>query len=494
MAQRYKVKEYKKFSSLGQTFSKEEGNDFFDCSDIDFDKETGLPKIAKKMTSQTITDLDFFVEDYRGMKFLDYSGNYYYMLISDADNVDCMLYRSVGPGTDFTLKYTFDSSALGLSGLDFISSVYCFDDLVVVIASDSTGGDNSLFYSSDGGATFTLVDISTFGEFVFDHVIKGEKVYILTEKGIYESTDGYTFSEYLAFESDRDDVSRLFFSDGFFYFTDYSHGNFKIYKIGDNKEIERICKISTTKADCHVTDEGIYIFSLKNEKIEIRFYDKDSLQLKRRIPITEENLPTDYTESYIFAIGEHENQIFFEIVTQLNDGAVKKNSFIYTVEKDFDIKLLYMNEDEEPADTTWFYFRVFSIEDGFYILRSGENCLAAIYDNVYLSTHRASGVLITSIEQISDCLPKQLKLFHDSLPAGATVKLYYKKDKASSWTLAVTSSTTSAIKKVYTFATGSVCDFIQFKIVATPTADTTTTPENIFFKFLYNKIGLEEAK
>ena len=116
----------------------------------------------------------------------------------------------------------------------------------------------------------------------------------------------------------------------------------------------------------------------------------------------------------------------------------------------------------------------------------------AIYDYNYISP--GSVQTYTFRPKKGSFSPIQLTVLHKPLTANAWVKVYIKKDGASSWGSAVIdSNTTSAIKKSYDFPTGDDLRTIEFKIEY-GTNDDAETPEDAILEFVYLPLELANSK
>ena len=80
------------------------------------------------------------------------------------------------------------------------------------------------------------------------------------------------------------------------------------------------------------------------------------------------------------------------------------------------------------------------------------------------------------------------------MTANAWIKVYVKKDGASSWGSAVIDSTTlNAVKKSYDFPDGDELRTIEFKIEL-GTDDDSETPEDPELEFIYLPLGLANSQ
>lgn len=86
--------------------------------------------------------------------------------------------------------------------------------------------------------------------------------------------------------------------------------------------------------------------------------------------------------------------------------------------------------------------------------------------------------------------PRRLVLRHNPLLAGHTVKVYVRFDRASAYTLILTSDTDGAVIKTYDWPAGSgPYDFVEFKIEL-QTTDTATTPGGVDLEYIYLPLSL----
>ena len=113
------------------------------------------------------------------------------------------------------------------------------------------------------------------------------------------------------------------------------------------------------------------------------------------------------------------------------------------------------------------------------------------YNKKFYST----GYAETEIQDLGEISPKQIILKHDPLPANSSLKLYFRKDKDSSWgTVLDTFTTLDSVKNIYSFPKGfGAVDFSQFKCELL-TSDNISTPFAVSLEFLYLPIGLANSK
>lgn len=464
---------------------------FFEGEDFKIDDKTKLPVLSRKLYTDSITSMDFFVEDQRGMKFLTSDGNKYYLLVMSGTE-DCKLYESDGPTDTFALLYTFDASALSVSGLDFISSVFIYDKKIFVIASDSTGGDTSLFWSDDNGSTFTKVDISAVGDYVYDSVVRPDGVYLLTETGIWFADDGLAYISHYSFSDEVKDPIKMFYIDGFFYFSTRYAELFSVYKLGDSLEAERIYE-GGIKADIFPDDDGgLYIFTIEDDYVVIKKYDSQ-VSLVKRFKISDEYSPSSYEDVYIHSLGRHNNKVYFSLTFKYNDSGYKNDCMIFSINQENFVLPEYKIDLAIAADQEWTFFHLYSFGTGFYLLLDSDP--AKVYDDSYLERYRDTAEIVTSIIDTIDLIPRQVIVRHKPLADGASVKVYEKQDHASSWGSAIiNSNTANSIRKTYDYAKGSKCDYLQFKIEINSTDDDVSAPEDVQLEFLYQESGMSKAK
>lgn len=88
--------------------------------------------------------------------------------------------------------------------------------------------------------------------------------------------------------------------------------------------------------------------------------------------------------------------------------------------------------------------------------------------------------------------PKQIIVRHDKLTTDQKVEIYYKIDKATSWTKLGESATVGAVAARLTFPDNLPADFIQFQLKLSRSS-ANLSPTGVNFDFLYLPIGLENA-
>lgn len=107
------------------------------------------------------------------------------------------------------------------------------------------------------------------------------------------------------------------------------------------------------------------------------------------------------------------------------------------------------------------------------------------------SKYEAQGNIIDSIkyfDMLSPPVLHSITVDHLPLPANTNIKIYYKLNFASSWTLLGTSSTTSATSSNFLFSTNTTAGNIQVKVELNSTSDT-ATPEFVKYTLFYKQLG-----
>ncbi len=362
-----------------------------------------------------------------------------------------------------------------------------------LIALGFLNGESKAYYSQDSGSSFneiTTLPDDTFNSFV----IVGNTLYIEYLNSIYKSTDGITFELYLTVPSEYQFWYELIYLNGFLYTIIYSENNDDNFLCRiENNKIFNIKKIINPTS---IFSDGNYIYITTLSEI-INGKTSDAKILKFDL----ENLKEIYDFSYLFSypVGikiktTYENKIFLSVDTW-NDNQTEDyyKTFIFSIDSTDNVILEYILPIT-PTNTT--FQEIITNNNVLHMVQysdTGNIETAQIFNN-FNRKYQANGNVELSIIEKGEIIPKQLIIRHKPLDIGCSVKIYTKKDFKTSWgTEILNSNTVGAIKKKYTYPTGIIQDFTQFKIELI-TTDETKTPKDIKLDFLYLPLGLENAK
>jgi hypothetical protein len=487
---RYKSKTWRNFSlGIGQLNAKIPGM-FYTGKDFDID-QNGKPLISKKYLSQSLSNTGSFYEEPLNLKnLIGHNGNYFFVCNNTVvGEGDYSIQKASSPASDFSQIAEFSSP---FEYEDLIISLASFDDKLIFFAYDSTILSAVAHYSTDNGLNWSSVDLtSLIGEYVFGHVVVNDKLYIISKKGIYYTTDGINYSEYLEFSEEKGKIYNFFHLDGFFYFYEILGTN-NIYRVGPNKSVDLIFSNSSERIDCAPLEDTFFVVDTRSDKLVFHKYDNISLKKFVEIDLYQDFMKTDETP-FIKFLGEHDSKLYYDLTVIYfieNDG-FKNASYIFSIDKngvikaefDFTSELLANNNENT-------FFQLFSYGYGFYLFTQDDNVLIyKIQDGIYYD----SCYIETSVSQMPDSVPKQLRLFHNPMPDGAKIEVYEKQDFASSWTKILTSDTANAIKKVYDYPKGSNFDYIQYKIMIYSNVANDDFAKNANLELLYLPKGLSRA-
>ena len=291
---------------------------------------------------------------------------------------------------------------------------------------------------------------------------------------LYKTTDFLNYTLVADYLDTFDDIKEIEDFEGFTYFVVDN----RIFKIENGIPL-LIKKFSTTKL--------IHLFANKEKMVIAYFISKT----KVRVILYD---GADFVDAKIITTTDEFDYLKFLLATTDETYFVIRQNSATPKEEMYKIK-----NDNSAFKLASFSHATSNYTDGGTIIN--EKFIFAIvnqtppysYKFYTDSQYNASGNLESSIYEKGEIVPKQLILRHKPLLANTSVKVYYKFDHSAAYTLVLTSNTTGAIKKKYTFPAGTIFDFAQFKIELI-TTDATKTPEDVQLEFLYLPVGLENAK
>ena len=388
---------------------------------------------------------------------------FYFFLVKQISGKDHAVLYKCNLGNAPTLVKDF--------GAGLPDQIILHKDRIIVQFENDTTGDLEWYQTTSPTGTWTAIP-ELKNHSMNDWEILNDEIYITILTGyastgksnIYISRDnGITFS--LLFT--QAPVQSLYVANGFLY------GKSGDMYVMENETWRLVEK--NVKGSVHIVDEKLKAIDYHN----IYIFNGDKFEIERTF---EEN-------KYLSFEGVSKYKTFFSIRSDAEGGL--SNYSLYS----YDTRGVLIKEKEFlNKDADWGIFGVFFVIDTTYIITKNETNLITEIWNDYNPKYVDNGYFQTTIIDKGEIVPKQLILRHDPLLTGSTVKVYTKKDQASSWENAIiTSNTVGGIKKKYNYPAGAIHDFTEFKVELI-TTDTTKTPKNIKLEFLYLPIGLENAK
>lgn len=350
--------------------------------------------------------------------------------------------------------------------------------------------DAGLYYSTNPTVAWTNIASPTMTQ-VNAYASDGQTLYIIANNGTYNgvlffTTDGITWTE----------LGPVFDNSSSYYYYEILEffDGFLYALIGDEKDKNKVYlkrlenNVFVTVKSFHVwtfpsmkkfNDKLYIVYEDQAKNLLVRSYDGDEIRTENKIYLGGAN---KFDISATFASAD---KLYFHTVEYSNPQRAR----VYSIDRNEAVFL------EFDYNLYWPY----QIIENKGVLHLFATKMDAALHNVcifnnYNQKFQASGTLENSILDDGEIVPKQLILRHKPLAANTSVKVYVKKDHAASWGSAVlTSDTAGAVKKKYTFPTGSVHDFMQFKLELI-TTDNLATPQDVSLEFLYLPVGLENAK
>jgi len=419
-------------------------------------------KLGWKIKNDALYDSTLDAWSSEKLSFI-YSYRVYFM---STDGSDCIIKRcSLTDGSFQTLKTFADSSG------DIPYCLIKFRGLAIASYKNNAGTSYLCKYSTDGMTMATWANTNLIGKigshYIKDYKIVHDRLYILTSNNrLLYSDDGITFESLITLDSSYS-YKNLEYLDGYLYILNYSLKSVRgLVRVSLSGEIQ----------DEVVSFNSIYAISLKVFLGKI-YLLADSLYLYRiegsvLIPIYQ------FDAGYSFLNpSDYVNKLSFH---NSNTGVV-----------------LSMNADEKFSSPYKIIGIPISIhnynkEQSFIICNYGtDTAQVAIYNGRYNS----SGNVQTRVFKTKGSfIPIQITALQKPLTANAWVKIYIKKDGASSWGSAVIdSNATNAVKKSYNFPAGDDLRTIEFKIEY-GTTDDAETPEDVALEFIYLPIELANAE
>lgn len=341
---------------------------------------------------------------------------------------------------------------------------------IYICSIDQSG--SKIQYSNDTMVSWTACGTVGTGMTIKDYEVISDRLYILcSDKKIYYSDDGISFTLLVTLDSSYS-YDKFCYLDGYFYLesrktTAYYASIIKITLAGEI-QFETISFGIIYDLDSFVFNGNLY--ALINNRF---LYKIDGSSL-----IFVFNFENDCV--LVPSLGFLNFAFFFD---KTNDSIIVMN-----LDEKFHRRYLVSGTINEA-----FLFCQYSDSQFGFVVRSGTFIKVFLY---HRDKFNSSGSVESKIMKIPEdlAIPKQLILTNKPLSANAQIKVYVKKDQASSWgTAVIDSNATDAVRKIYNFPTGSKISFIQIKIEYL-TADEDETPEDAAVEFVYLPVGIINSR
>jgi len=475
---RYKQIEFKNFQ-YGRWQKKTYGKDdqkFLTSKNLQHDFEYNSLRISPGFDVQVLDGVEVYGDFYRAITSL---GSYnYFFTKEDVTNL-IKVYRRTGFNA-YGLRFTFHA--------DYNTMRYClaYRDKLIAFLYNTTLSKNVIVYSDDGGSTWTYVDW-IYGNPTGHTITPDGSLYIVTYTGeIVSIVDLTVFELIYDGSSSAERITSVENLDGFVYVTLLLDSErMSVFCRLDGAELTYLHKITgiSTFAKLKTFDNRLFFSALINGIIYIYEYDKGDVSI------------ISYIDEYIFydcSLEVADNDHLY-IVASNDDG-------------DYFSRLIYAMNIKNGI----FKVKDFTCSDvlSIHSLNLYKNRLIChihdwtdeddeIYDTGDMTKSIGSGELETSVLDVENHIPVSLLVKHSKLPGPVTgnqsIKVYYKKDYATSWTLALTSDVKDSVSKsVVLSGLGSV-DFIQFKITLDDTVKKKISIEDLTLKYFYISSGIESS-
>lgn len=452
----------------GQRYFEEEIK-FFQSQKVQIDLRSKRIKLGGKLSSNALAT----IQNEKYVPLFSFLSTLNYHLAVVQATGDVRLYKSTGAGA-FSTAYTFTAE----NGEDEVYGLFRYKDKLIASFMDSST-DYVFYYSTSPSSAWTKITTLP-NELFKNFLIIDNVLYLFTTGSIYTSTDGITFTLYLTMPTNVL-IKSIDFFDGFIYISTYqlSFGfKYSLMRI-ENDELVFLRNFPD-ESIILASSDFLYIFIKSSIRPRVLSFDGASYKLFY-----------DFREFSVIPnalapLVNTDDKFYFMVGFLVGSD---QQEHIYSIVKDKAVFREFSFANNE------FIRSMYDIDDVLYsliTLDEGDPVSSKIYNDDAVE-FEALGSLESSILDVGEVVPIQAILRHKPLSASTSVKLYVKKNQASSWGSAVlTSDTDDAVNKKYRFPKSSIYDFIQFKIELI-TTDDTVTPEDVQLIFLYKPLGLEVA-
>ena len=423
--------------------------------------ENGKIKLAKNVKNDAFYSLSLYLE---GVKCAFTYNDKLHILGNDEVTGENRIKKIDVAGT-VTIMHTFSG------GGNELFKFFIFRGKAIVAMLDGT---HKIQYASLTMSSWTNCNTIGTGYVMKDFVIVDDRLFVLCQEyatdvnEIYYSDDGIDFTLLTTLDSEYG-YSDFNYLDGYFYVRLWKHsGENELIRISTSGEIQE--KIITADIT----------YDLKTFVFNGHLYFLIDKRFLYRV-----------VGSSLKPVFNFENDVLF----MESSGIVNSVSFWDSTDDEI-ITMNLFEKFSRPFNVISALDRVYSIHkvsnnNTFLLGYLSTDGKVAIYENKYISPGSVQTYTFRP-EKGSFC-PVQITALHKPLTANAWVKVYIKKDGASSWGSAVIdSNTTSAIKKSYDFPAGDDLRTIEFKIEY-GTNDDAETPKDAILEFVYLPLELANS-
>jgi hypothetical protein len=472
MGSRFKKYQFKKFTGRGQKFYDEKDPFKYYYDDgIYIDSLTGRYKPSPFWIYSTLTGCQL---DTSNNQIASLGGNILFG-VSKSDNTEVRIYKITAIGGTPTLTYTFSNSSHLYYALAVFNKfiVWHYDDVATTI---------KLSYSDENGASFTDVAWSESSSPI-SHCILDKKLYVALADKILVSSDGQTFETYATAPSGYS-FTKIIPSGGFIFGVMVQNDNiYKIVRVIYDGSLVDIRTISASGGFDIIDSDDKTIVVAKSDGDTVVIYKYNTALGEMTKLISIDTMTLVDVELFYF----DSNEVFL----MCRDSLTPYIEHTYIIRPTTD-QVFEFHDLSSGFDITSFV----PFKETIYMLAKSDTEDPRIY---YISWGDfVVGSIILPIIELFGEVPRSLILHHAPLPEAvdesvASVEVWVKEDRATSWTKILTSNTKDSVKAVYNFPVGKNLDYIQFMTIITGNDDD-EVPSDISLDFLTVPIGLINSK
>jgi len=380
-----------------------------------------------------------------------------------------VLLKSVNNG-NFSVAYTFADYSSEPGCLISLGDLFFFSFLLSTT--------NKLAISSDHGSTWSTSASSYFFE---DFFVVGDTIYCLSGDCVYTTKDGVNFTLHVALM--EYDVHRIVWYENALHILACAVGDTShFFHLRFQIELERLREFHVDSSvegagraiDMLATSSGLYFLAITLNRVKLIKYDTAVYSTF--------SFSYDDVVGCSFLVG-NSSKIFFCLAKKETQTAhIEQLRYLYSIVEDAVIEEQALSEYVSYQDAVVFH------GDMVFCTNDIDADIISVHNSAVV-TYNLTGYYELSKIADDDIIPYHLRLTHKPLPAGCSIVVSAKLDYSSSWTVLLTSATADSIKKTYSFALGSRCNVIQFKIDFV--SDGVATPDDVVLSFYYKKVGLD---
>lgn len=480
MANRYKKIEFKDLSGGSGQINYDEKNPtkFSTSIDLQHDFERGTLRISPDFNSNTISDASPSGEFH---SHLTVSSSYNYFISKCHASNLIKVYRRIGFGA-YALRFTFPADYT-----NFIHT-FSFQDKIIVFIYNGTLSKYVVAYSTNGGSAWTYTDWD-YGN-PLGHTITPEgKLYTATYNGeIISTEDGVTWVLEYDGSSATERITSIENLDGFIYVTLLlTSEKTTVFCRVERDELIYIhfVKDNISSPKLETFDNRLYFTSLINSIIYVYEYDKGDVNIIGKI---------DEETFYDCAILASDDNHLYLVAS--NDSGDYFSRLVYAVNRRngiFKVKEFPSIGDPLSIESVFLHKNKLLI----YVYNWTDHD-SVIYDTSDEDLVFNSGLFETPVVDITSHIPSYLMVKHSKLPEASAndeiIRVYYKIDHASAWTLSLTSNIQNAVSAISKLACAKNATFIQFRVIFINITLSKSAIEDFSLIYFYVPSGLENSK